>query len=83
MTSQWSVNDNSLNRDFKFRSFAQAMSFMLEVALYCEKADYHPDWRNVYNRLHVRLTTHDAGGVTDKDHALAAHMDAVFARHTA
>ena len=53
---------------------------MVEVSLYCEKADHHPEWKNIYNRVMVDLTTHDAGGVTDKDFALALHMNTVAAK---
>jgi 4a-hydroxytetrahydrobiopterin dehydratase len=76
----WSGDDRRIARLFQFKSFAEALGFMVEVGLYCEKADHHPEWKNIYNKIWVELTTHDAGGVTDRDLALAAHMDAVFAR---
>ncbi|MGL4323775.1 MAG: 4a-hydroxytetrahydrobiopterin dehydratase [Beijerinckiaceae bacterium] len=78
----WTDTGDSLTRSLTFATFAQAMQFMAEVAVYCDKADHHPDWRNVYNRIDIVLTTHDANGVTGKDVALAAHMNAVFMRLT-
>ncbi len=65
----------ALTRTFKFRDFNQAFAFMTRVALLAEKMDHHPEWFNVYNRVEVTLATHDAGGVTEKDIALAKAMD--------
>jgi 4a-hydroxytetrahydrobiopterin dehydratase len=76
----WSGDDLRIARSYKFKTFAQALAFMVEVGLFCEKADHHPEWKNIYNNVWVELTTHDAGRVTAKDLGLAAHMDAVFAR---
>jgi 4a-hydroxytetrahydrobiopterin dehydratase len=76
----WSGDDKRIARTFAFATFAEALAFMVEVGLYCERADHHPEWRNVYNKVWVELTTHDAGRVTEKDLALAAHMDTVFSR---
>jgi 4a-hydroxytetrahydrobiopterin dehydratase len=76
----WSGDDKRIAKLFKFNSFAEALGFMVEVGLYCERADHHPEWKNIYNRIWVELTTHDAGRVTEKDLALAAHMDAVVSR---
>lgn len=67
----------SISRTFIFRDFSAAFGFMARVALAAEKADHHPEWTNVWNRVDVRLTTHDAGGLTDRDFALAAAIDAV------
>jgi len=58
-----------------FRDFRQAFAFMTEVALLAEKADHHPEWSNVYNRVKIVLTTHDAGGLTNKDIKLAEKID--------
>jgi 4a-hydroxytetrahydrobiopterin dehydratase len=66
---------DAVTKEFRFRDFNTAFGFMSRVALYAEKADHHPEWSNVYNRVDVTLTTHDAGGVTDKDVALAHFMD--------
>lgn len=69
-----------LEREFRFSGFGQAFAFMTEVALRAEKLDHHPDWSNVYNRVGIRLSTHDAGGVTDYDFALAAAADVAASR---
>ncbi len=67
---------DAIAKEFRFEDFHQAFGFMTQVALYAEKHDHHPEWFNVYNRVEVTLATHDAGGVTDKDVALAKFMDA-------
>ncbi len=67
--------DAAIEKTFKFKDFAGAWSFMSACALMAEKMDHHPDWANVYNRVDVKLTTHDAGGVTDKDIRLATYMN--------
>lgn len=66
-------------KEFRFKDFNAAFGFMSRVALYAERHNHHPEWVNVYNRVDVTLTTHDAGGVTDKDVALAHFMDQVAA----
>ena len=71
----WQFHDGKLRREFRFRDFSEAFAFMTRVALLAEKADHHPEWFNVYNRVDVRLTTHDAGGVTAKDVELATFID--------
>jgi 4a-hydroxytetrahydrobiopterin dehydratase len=65
----------ALARTLKFADFNAAFGFMSRVAMAAEKADHHPEWFNVYNRVEVVLTTHDAGGVTDKDVAMARFID--------
>lgn len=67
---------DAITRKFIFADFNQAFGFMSRVALMAEKMDHHPEWFNVYKTVDVTLSTHDAGGVTDKDIALAAFMDA-------
>lgn len=64
-------------RRFAFADFSTAFAFMTRVALAAEKADHHPDWSNVWNRVDVLLSTHDAGGVTARDVALAKAIDAI------
>ena len=76
----WSGDGQRIAKIFQFRTFAGALAFMVEVGLYCERADHHPEWKNIYNKVWVELTTHDAGRVTERDLALAAHMDQVFSR---
>jgi 4a-hydroxytetrahydrobiopterin dehydratase len=67
-------------REFVFANFAQAFSFMTQVALAAEKFDHHPEWANVYNRVSVTWSTHDAGGLTERDFELAARTDEAFER---
>jgi 4a-hydroxytetrahydrobiopterin dehydratase len=74
----WTLSADGLaiTRQFKFADFQQAFAFMTHVALAAERADHHPEWSNVYNRVDMRLTTHDAGGLTERDFALAVVADA-------
>jgi len=69
--------DSAIQKVFKFKDFAGAWSFMSACALMAEKMDHHPDWSNVYNKVDVKLTTHDAGGVTLRDIKLARYMNEV------
>jgi len=66
---------DAIARSFKFADFNAAFAFMTKVALAAEKADHHPEWTNVWNRVDVTLSTHDAGGVSEKDVALAKFID--------
>jgi 4a-hydroxytetrahydrobiopterin dehydratase len=66
---------DAITKEFRFKDFNAAFGFMTRVALYADRHDHHPEWSNVYNRVDVTLTTHDAGGVTDNDVALAHFMD--------
>lgn len=77
--SGWRAVDgrDAIAKEFKFKDFNAAFGFMTRVALYADKADHHPEWSNVYNKIEVTLSTHDAGGVTEKDVALAKFMDEV------
>ena len=72
----WTRNGDGIERSYRFRDFVEAFAFMTRVALLAEKADHHPEWSNVWNKVEVRLTTHDEGGITGKDVALATAMDA-------
>ena len=67
----------AIERTYKFADFVAAFGFMTRVALEAEKADHHPEWANVYNRVEIALTTHDAGGLSTRDAALAAKIDAL------
>jgi 4a-hydroxytetrahydrobiopterin dehydratase len=71
----WTVKDGKLHREFKFGSFVKAFGWMTSVALCAEAANHHPEWFNVYDKVRVDLSTHDAGGITDKDFDLAENMD--------
>lgn len=77
MLSGWSATPgrDAIAKSFRFADFKTAFGFMTRVALMADKMDHHPEWSNVYNKVDVVLTTHDAGGVTDKDVALARFMD--------
>lgn len=66
---------DAIRKSFKFADFNQAWGFMTRVALAAEKADHHPEWSNVYNRVEIVLSTHDAGGLSEKDIALAKVID--------
>ena len=77
----WSFDGNYLKRDFEFKSFVEAFSFMTAVAIEAEKIDHHPDWSNVYNRVAIKLNTHDAKGITILDFDLANTIDRVFERY--
>lgn len=68
----------AITREYIFTDFMQSFSFMTHIALFAEKKDHHPEWFNVYNKVVMTLTTHDAGGVTDKDIELALYADRVF-----
>lgn len=72
----WIEENNSLKRSFQFKDFVEAFSFMTSVALIAEKMDHHPEWRNVYNKVEIVLSTHDEGNIiTDKDRNMAAAID--------
>lgn len=70
----------ALTKSYQFDNFAQAFSFMTQVAMYAEKVNHHPEWTNVYNKVQVTLVTHDCGGVSAKDIAFALYMDEVAFR---
>jgi len=78
----WVEKDKALTKTFTFESFPSAIGFMVEVSLFCEKTDHHPEWKNVYNKVFVSLTTHDKKNITEKDKTLANHMDQVFNQHS-
>lgn len=72
----WTEEKSQLSKTFKFNSFAEAISWMVKAAFIIEKMNHHPEWTNVYNKVHVILRTHDAGNiVTDRDRALAKALD--------
>ncbi len=75
----WREENNCLQKTFVFQDFVEAFGFMAKVALIAEKMDHHPNWYNVYNRVEIKLSTHDAGNtVTQKDRDLARAIDALI-----
>jgi 4a-hydroxytetrahydrobiopterin dehydratase len=74
-TAPWQICQGKLNKEFRFKDFVQAFSFMTRVALVAEAMDHHPEWFNVYATVRVDLATHDAGGITELDFALAARIE--------
>ncbi|MFM2057235.1 MAG: hypothetical protein RLY71_1620 [Pseudomonadota bacterium] len=79
--SAWQADPvrGAIRRDFRFQDFAQAFAFMTRLALYAEKHDHHPEWSNIYNRVSITLTTHDAGGLTQRDVDFACQADTLLA----
>ncbi|MBI1300413.1 MAG: pterin-4-alpha-carbinolamine dehydratase [Alphaproteobacteria bacterium] len=75
----WTEQDNALHAEFKFKDFVEAFGFLTQVAMLAEKHNHHPHIENVYNKVKLSLTTHDAGNtVTDKDHKLAKAIEGVL-----
>ena len=74
---EWSLRGDGLaiERQFQFKNFSEAWGFMNRVALIAEKHDHHPEWSNVYNRVAITLTTHDAGGLSERDARMARAID--------
>lgn len=75
----WNEENNALVKRFTFANFSEAFAFMTRVALIAEQMNHHPEWSNVYNRVEIRLSTHDAGHtITEKDRQLAAAIDRII-----
>jgi 4a-hydroxytetrahydrobiopterin dehydratase len=74
---EWTLHADGLaiSREFRFKNFSEAWAFMSRVALIAEKHDHHPEWSNVYNRVAITLTTHDAGGLSERDAKMARAID--------
>lgn len=78
----WEEKDNKLQRVFEFKDFVRAFAFMTRVAFIAEKMNHHPEWTNIWNKVTISLSTHDAGSiVTDKDRKLAEAIDKVYAEY--
>ena len=77
---QWALKDGKLHREFLFKDFVEAFGFMTEVAIKAESLDHHPEWFNVYKRVVVDLTTHEASGISSRDFKLAEIMDDIAER---
>ena len=73
----WEFKNNGIEKQFQFKNFTQALGFIVQLGVYAEKQNHHPELFNVYNKVHIRLTTHDANGVTDKDFELAAEIEKI------
>ena len=71
----WKFMNEGIEKQFVFKKFTDVMAFMVKVSYVCESLDHHPEWTNVYNKLSIRLSTHDKGGVTDKDIELANEIE--------
>ena len=71
VSNEWVLNDNCIQRTLVFKDFEEAFSFMTSAAILSEKLNHHPNWKNVYNKVDITLSTHDAGGLTDLDFKLA------------
>lgn len=79
--ADWKFSEGVIEKTFVFKNFKEAFSMMTRIAFECEAQNHHPDWSNVYKTLNVRLNTHDAGGVTEKDFQLAESIEAVVNNH--
>jgi len=77
----WTLKGNTISRNFKFKTFVEAFSFMTAIALEVEKMDHHPDWSNSYNKVEIALSTHSAKGITHKDFDLAHKIDDAFKKY--
>jgi 4a-hydroxytetrahydrobiopterin dehydratase len=75
---EWTIEGEHLKRSFRFRDFSEAFAFMTRVALLAEQQDHHPEWFNVWNRVEIALTTHDADGLSARDVKLAKAIDALL-----
>lgn len=78
--SGWEIKNEKLHCELKFKNFVQAWGFMTQVAMLAEQADHHPEWFNVYSKVNIDLTTHEAGGISQRDFELAGKINEVLAR---
>lgn len=75
---QWQFDDNAIVKDYKFKNFSESLGFIVRLGILAEKANHHPEIFNVYNKVQIKLSTHDAGGVTDKDFDMAKSIDSLI-----
>jgi len=78
LNEKWILKGKFIHREFVFENFIEAFSFMTTIALIAEKANHHPNWKNVYNIVTISLNTHDVDGLTEKDFDLATKIDVVY-----
>jgi len=76
--NNWEFKNNGIEKEFNFKNFTEALGFIVQVGVNAEKSNHHPELFNVYNKVTIRLTTHDSGGVTDKDIDLAKAIEKQF-----
>ncbi len=74
----WHFADNGIQKDFVFADFGEAFAFLTRVALLSEKRNHHAEWSGVYNKVHIRLSSHDAGGVTERDTGMAEAIERII-----
>ena len=74
----WEIKSEYLKREFDFQNFIEAFSFMTKIALICEKYNHHPNWKNIYSKVIIKLSTHDLGGITNLDEKLASEINVAF-----
>ena len=74
----WHFKKNAIEKDFKFKNFTQALGFIVQVGVLAERMNHHPELYNVYNKVNIRLNTHDSDGVTEKDIGLAQQIESLF-----
>ena len=77
---EWTIDEGKLFREFVVPGFVEAFGFMASVAIVAEAENHHPEWLNVYKKVRIHLTTHEAGGISDKDFALARRIDEIYSR---
>ncbi len=76
--TSWSIKEEKLYKEFKFSDFVSAFGFMTQVAMLAERANHHPEWSNVYNKVAISLTTHEAGGISKRDFELAQEISTLI-----
>jgi len=75
---RWDLKEEKLHRELKFKNFVQAFGFMAQAAIIAEKLNHHPEWSNVYSRVTLDLTTHEAGGISQRDFELAQELNSIL-----